>query len=316
MTTGVPETRNERLVVVGGGQAATQMIEVARQQGFEGSVTLLSEEPVLPYQRPPLSKQYLGGLHDEEWLLYRPNRFYDKYAINVRLGARATQIDRVRHTVTLQDGTTLGYDKLALATGARARRFPGPGADHEHVFYIRTLADVDGLRARLPETRTAVIIGGGFIGLETAAVLVQMGIEVTLVAAQDSLLPKAVAGPVASFLRDQHLQHGVKIVLGAQVAALHGKSSGTMAVVLADGAAHEGDIVVVGIGAIPNVELAEAAGLDLTMESLSTRWHGPAIQRSLLLEIARIIPIPCLDGGCDWRPCTTPSSRAARPEHR
>src|SRR5437016_9514181 len=146
MESGARATRNENLVVVGGGQAATQMIEVARQQGYEGKVTLVTEEAVLPYQRPPLSKQYLTGLHGPDWLLYRPARFYEKFAVDVRLKRRATAIDRAAATVRLDDGTLLGYDKLALATGARARRLTVPGADHPHVFYIRTLADVDGLR--------------------------------------------------------------------------------------------------------------------------------------------------------------------------
>ena len=224
MTTGVPETRNERLVVVGGGQAATQMIEVARQQGFEGPVTLLSEEPVPPYHDRHF-QAILGRSACEEWLLYRPKRFYDKYAMNV-VWAPA----RRKSTASgngYAPGRNNAWLRQASAGNRRAGpRFPGPGADHEHVFYIRTLADVDGLRARLPEARTAVLSAAALSGLETAAVLVQMGIEVTLVAAQDPLLPKAVAGPVASFLRDQHLQHGVEIVLGAQVAALHGKSSG------------------------------------------------------------------------------------------
>lgn len=274
------DTRNERLLVIGGGQAAAQIIEVARQQGFAGTVTLVSEEPVLPYQRPPLSKQYLTGQHGPDWLLYRPQRFYEKFTVDVRLGRRATAIDRAAATVTLDDGTLLGYDKLALATGASARTLQVPGSDHPHVFCIRTLADVDGLRARLAAAKRIVVIGAGFIGLETAAVLVQTGIDVTLLAATDRLIPRVVAGEMAAFLLDHHLMHGVKVVTQAAVSALRGRRDGVVEVQLADGRSYEGDMILVGIGALPNIELAQAAGLEcdngIVVDELA-RTSDPAI---------------------------------------
>lgn len=274
------QTRGERLVVVGGGQAAVQTIEVARQQGFEGSITLISDESVLPYQRPPLSKQYLSGLHDRDWLLYRPERFYSKYAVSVRLARRVIDIQRTVRTVVLDDGTALPYDKLLLATGARARALQVSGADAEHVYSIRTLADVDKLRARLATTKKVVIVGGGFIGLETAAVLVQMGIGVTLLAAQDRLIPKFASADLASFLRAQHELHGVQVVLSAEVVEIRHKTSGDVEALLANGSAYAGDMILVGIGAIPNVELAQAAGLDcvdgIVVDELA-RTSDPAI---------------------------------------
>ena len=256
------ETRGQRAVVIGGGQAAAQIIDEARRHGYEGRIILVSEEAQLPYQRPPLSKQYLSGLHGPDWLLYRPASFYDKYAVDVRLDRRVEAIDRGKQTVSLSDGTELGYDRLALATGARARQLDVPGADIPNVFSIRTLQDVDRLRARLTECRSAVIIGGGFIGLEAAAMLVQTGVEVTLLAAGDRLIPKLADGEVARFLLDQHLLHGVRVVLEAQVETLEALAEGGARIILTDGRAFTGDMVLVGIGAIANVELAEAAGLE------------------------------------------------------
>jgi 3-phenylpropionate/trans-cinnamate dioxygenase ferredoxin reductase subunit len=261
MNMAMHDPRAERLVVVGGGQAATQLIEVTRQKGYEGRITLVTDEPVLPYQRPPLSKQYLTGLHEPQWLLYRPPRFYEKFSIETRLERLAKEIDRARAIVRLDDGTELPYDKLALTTGARSRRLTVPGADHPHVFYIRTLADAGGLRARLGATRRVVIVGAGFIGLETAAALAQTGIEVTLLAAWDRLIPRIVDGEVASFLLDYHLARGVNVVLRATVVALRDLAEGKVAVVLEDGRSYEADMVLVGIGAVPNIELAEACGL-------------------------------------------------------
>lgn len=251
----------ERLVVIGGGQAAAQIIEVARQKGFAGSITLVSEEAFLPYQRPPLSKQYLAGKHERDWLLYRREDFYPRHEVKTLLGRRAVAIDRSARTVTLDDGSVLGYDKLALATGTRTRALDVPGGDLPGVYMIRTIADVDPLRDRLDDLRSVVIIGGGFIGLETAAVLVQRGIDVTLLASSDRLIPKLADGEVARFLLDHHLMHGVKIELGASVSALKARADKGIVVTLADGRDFAGEIVLVGIGALPNVELAQAAGL-------------------------------------------------------
>lgn len=255
-------TRNERLVVIGGGQAGAQLIEVARQKGFEGSVMLIAEEPALPYQRPPLSKQYLTGAFGADWLLYRPKGFYEKFAVDTVTGVRAEGLDRRAATVSLQDGSVVAYDKLAITTGARARRLNVPGAESRNVFYIRTLADADGLRAQLPAARRVVIIGAGFIGLETAAVLTRQGHEVLLLAAETQLLPRLLAAAMASFLLDEHLLNGVRVVFHATTTAIETRPDGALRVWLADGRCFEGDLVLIGIGAAPNVELGAAAGLE------------------------------------------------------
>ena len=179
------------LVVVGGGQAATQLIEVARLEGYADPITLISEEPVLPYQRPPLSKQYLAGTRDSEWLLYRPDRFYSRNNVQLRLGCRVVELDRSGRCVALEDGSTVSYTKLAMATGVRALRLSVADEALNNVYYIRTLADVGRLLPRLPAVRRVTIIGAGFIGLETAAALVQMGKQVTLLGAQGSRPAKA-----------------------------------------------------------------------------------------------------------------------------
>jgi len=273
-------TRTERLVVVGGGQAAVQLIEVARHKGFEGRITLVSEEPLLPYQRPPLSKQYLMGTCGPDWLLYRPERFYERYAVDLRLGRRVVAIDRRAGRVTLADGGLLGYEKLALATGARSRRLAVPGSEGGRVWHIRTRADVDGLRSQLRSARKVVIIGGGFIGLETAAVLSQTGVEITLLVAGSQLIPRVVGADMMEFLMDQHRQHGVRIELHAVVTALEQGREGGFAVCLGDGRRFEADLVLAGIGALPNVELAQEAGLDcddgIVVDELA-RTSDPAI---------------------------------------
>jgi 3-phenylpropionate/trans-cinnamate dioxygenase ferredoxin reductase subunit len=262
MESTVPDEGAQQLVVVGGGQAAAQMIEVARREGFDGKIALLSDEMVPPYQRPPLSKQYLVGTHSPDWLLYRPEHFYEKYKVDLKLGSRVRHIDRTARRVLVEGGTSIPFDKLAIATGSRSRLLDIRGADHPHIYYIRSLADVDGVRSRLKEARTAVIVGAGFIGLEVAAVLVRLGLDVTLLGSTERLLPRLVAGEMASFLLDYHLLKGVKIVLQADVQEVRHLDEGRADVVLADGRSFPADIVLVGIGALPNVELALAAGLD------------------------------------------------------
>jgi 3-phenylpropionate/trans-cinnamate dioxygenase ferredoxin reductase subunit len=248
-------------VVVGGGQAAAQLIEVARQEGFQGHVTLVTEEPVLPYQRPPLSKQFLAGHYAADWLLYRPADFYTKHTIDVRLGRRAVEIDRARGTVRLDDDSLVAYDQLALTTGARARRLELEGDALDSVCYIRTLADVESLRPKLQASRRIVIIGGGFIGLEAAAVLVQLGHTVTLLAASAEVIPRIATRDISGFLIEAHRRHGVSILPNTTVTALNVRANERIDVVTHTGEVHTADLVIAGIGAEPTVELAQAAGL-------------------------------------------------------
>jgi 3-phenylpropionate/trans-cinnamate dioxygenase ferredoxin reductase component len=250
------------LVVIGAGQASAQLIEVARQNGYAAPITLIGEEPVLPYQRPPLSKQFLAGAKDAAWLRYRPAAFYAGNGVELRLGQRAIAIDRAACSVVLESGDTIAYSLLALVTGARSRRLDVPGDDLDAVYYIRTLADVNRLQPRLADVRRVTIIGAGFIGLEAAAVLVQLGKQVTLLAAQDRVLPKLGCVELSRFLQDEHAKHGVQIIADADVAALNACAGGGIEVCCRNGAVYVSDIVLAGIGAVANTEIAEAAGLE------------------------------------------------------
>lgn len=256
------DTQAEHLLVIGGGQAAAQLIEVARQEGFTGRITLVTDEDTPPYQRPPLSKTYLVGSYSVDWLLYRPMHFYDRFNVDLILGRRAAKIDPAAKEVLLDDGTKLGYDKLALTLGGRARKLSVPGHEHPAIFYIRTLADVKPLQAKLRTARRIIVVGAGFIGLEAAAALVQQGFSVEVLAAQDRIIPRVLTGDMSGFLLDQHLLHGVRIHLNTNVVGFDPLPDGSVAVCCADGKHYPADIVIAGIGAHPNVELAAEAGLD------------------------------------------------------
>lgn len=254
--------RTEHLVVVGGGQAATQLMEVARQEGYEGSITLITDESVLPYQRPPLSKSFLVGDRSIDWLLYRPEKFYKDFDIKVRLGCRVVEIDRAAGRIRMHDGSSLPYDKLALVTGSRATRLDIEGSTSERIFYVRTLADTQALQLRLADCRRILIVGGGFIGLEAAAVLGQRGYDVSLLAAHNRLIPRVLTPVISNVLLNQHISHGVQVYTNSRPAAIHERAGGQVAVTCSDGRTHLADLIIVGVGARPNTELAERAGLE------------------------------------------------------
>jgi 3-phenylpropionate/trans-cinnamate dioxygenase ferredoxin reductase subunit len=273
-------TTSERLVVIGGGQAAAQLIEVARQEGFAGAITLVSDEPMVPYQRPPLSKTFLTNDRPVEWLHYRSLAKYASVGVTLLLGREVVAIDRKQAAVLLEDGTLVPYDKLALATGSRATRLEAPGADDDRLFYIRTFKDVERLKARLKVSRRILIVGGGFIGLEAAATLASRHEEVTLLAAYERLIPRVLTEPLSRFLLGRHLARGVSIHLNARVASMKAVSASSTYVSCSDGREFVADAVIVGIGAQPNVELAQAAGLECDngiVVDESTRTSDPAI---------------------------------------
>ena len=250
----------EHLVVVGGGQAAAQAIQTLRQQSFAGAITLLCEEPLPPYQRPPLSKKYLAGELPKERLLLRPESFYAERNVTVKLGCRAMELDRGRQTLRLSDGSMLAYDRLLLATGSRPRRLDVPGSTLRGVHYLRTVADVDGIVADLAPGARVALVGAGFIGLEAAAVLRQRGFAVTVLEALERVLGRAVGPEVSRFYADAHRAAGVELHTGTQVHSFGGESRVT-AVKSADGRTFACDVAIIGIGVVPNVELAAAAGL-------------------------------------------------------
>lgn len=238
------------ILIVGAGQAGAQAAISLRQEGFAGSITILGAEPDLPYERPPLSKEYLAGERAPERLLLRPPAFWAKRGIDVRTETRVSHVER--GIATAEDGRLFHFGTLIWAAGGHARRLSCPGADLGGVHVIRTRGDVDRLRADLLTAERVVVIGGGYVGLEAAAVLARAGKSVTLVEAQDRLLAR-VAGPeVGAFYRARHEAEGVAILLAASVEALEGDGR-VEAVRLADGRRLPADVVIVGIGLVPEV---------------------------------------------------------------
>lgn len=249
----------ERIVIIGAGQAAAQAIASLRSEGFEGSLVLVGDEAFAPYQRPPLSKAYLTGAMERERLFLKPQAFYIDARCELTLGTAATEIDRAAKKVKLADGRSLPYDKLLLATGSRVRRLKVPGAELEGVFYLRGIADVDAMRARLTAGARLAVIGGGYIGLEVAAVARKLGLEVSVFEALDRVMVRAVSEPLSDFYERAHRDAGVHFYLNTAVEALEG--DGRLQAIRASGKRYEADIALVGIGIVPNVELAKAAGL-------------------------------------------------------
>ncbi len=248
------------IVVVGAGQAGQQLCDSLRRGGYEGRLVLVGDEPVLPYQRPPLSKKFLTGALEAERLLLRPASFYEKANVDVRLGRRVAAIDRAARTLTLDDGEVLAWSGLALTTGTRIRPLTVPGAAEADVHYVRSLADGEALKARLATAERLAVIGGGFIGLEVAAIARELGKQVVLIEAAERLMARAVAPLVSAFYADLHRAHGVDLLLGTGIEAIRG-ADGRHVVITTDGREHAVDLIVAGIGVVPNSELAEAAGL-------------------------------------------------------
>ena len=248
-----------RAVIVGASHAGAQLAASLRQEKWDGEIILIGNESALPYQRPPLSKAYLAGKNTLEDLAIRSAEFYAKQDIQLQ-DATVDAIDRPAGQLALSNGESLRYDKLALCLGARARRLPAPGADLAGVFYLRTAADVELIREAAATARRAVIVGGGYIGLETAASLRALGLDVTVLEATERVLERVTAPEVSAFFDRIHREEGVVVRTGALVQALTGDAQ-VREVVLASGENISADIVIVGIGVEPNVELAAAAGL-------------------------------------------------------
>jgi 3-phenylpropionate/trans-cinnamate dioxygenase ferredoxin reductase subunit len=250
-------------VIVGAGQAGSELATSLRQQGYADSVVLIGDEDLVPYRRPPLSKTYLSGEVTRESLFLKPRAVYEKHAIECRFGIGVESIDRAARSLRLYDGSVLMYDKLALTTGGRPRRLSVPGAERSNVHYIRTVADIDRLKQQFGEGKRLVIIGGGYIGLEAASVGIKKGLHVTVVEALPRVLARVTAPEISAFYERVHRGHGVDLRTGVGVHALEGDGD-ACAVVLADGTRLATDLVVIGVGLIPNTELAEAAGIEVS----------------------------------------------------
>ncbi len=265
-------TSDQHFVIVGGGLAAAKLAEALRANDFAGTVTLISAEDYLPYDRPPLSKQHLTGKKSLEEFTINPGQWYRDHHIDVRLGTEVGAIDPSAKTVTLPDGSTLGYDKLALATGSTPRRLPIPGMDAREVYTLRTIGDSDSLIDLFRSARRLVIIGAGWIGLEVASAARAAGVEVTIVQSSELPLFAALGPEMGRVFADLHRDHGVDLRFRAQVEAIttdqagaitprHGEAELATGVRLTDGTVIEGDAVLVAVGARPNIELAVNAGL-------------------------------------------------------
>ena len=249
------------IVVIGAGQAGSALVAKLRSLGHDGPLTLIGAETDPPYQRPPLSKAYLLGEMPRERLWLRPPSFYAEQGIALRTGVAATAIDRAARRVSLSDGTALDYDRLALTTGAHPRRLPAAlGGDLGGVFTVRTLADVDAMAPAMRPGARLLVVGGGYIGLEAAAVARKLGLAVTLIELAPRILARVACAETAAWFRALHLSHGVDLREATGLDRLEGDGE-VRAAVLSDGTRLPVDLVVVGIGVAPDTALAEAAGL-------------------------------------------------------
>jgi 3-phenylpropionate/trans-cinnamate dioxygenase ferredoxin reductase component len=248
------------ILIIGGGQAGAQAIDTLRREGYGGRLVLIGDEPELPYQRPPLSKKYLSGEMAADRLLFRHRSFYDEHRIELKLGKRAVRLDAAARQVELADGEILTYDRLLLCLGAASRRLTCPGTDLPGVHYLRDLADVTPIQAGFKPQARVVIIGGGYIGLETAATCRKMDCEVTVLEMADRIMNRVVAPCVSQYFAGEHRTHGVNIICDMRVVRLEGRGR-VERVVCADGSSHAADLVIVGVGAVPTTDLASAAGL-------------------------------------------------------
>src|SRR6266567_3923612 len=248
------------VVIVGAGHAGFQVAASLRQHGFAEPIALLNDESHLPYQRPPLSKAYLKGTGGPDSLMFRPEKFYHDQKIDL-MSDRAVSIDRGAHKMLLGSGASLDYGHLALATGARNRLFDIPNANLEAVRYLRTLDESEALRHLLVPDLRVVVIGAGFIGLEFAATARAKGLEVDVIELATRVMARAVTAEISEFSQARHTAAGIRIHLGVQATSIESDGSRVAGVSLSDGRHVPADLVVVGVGVLPNVELAAEAGL-------------------------------------------------------
>jgi 3-phenylpropionate/trans-cinnamate dioxygenase ferredoxin reductase subunit len=255
-------TERADVVIVGAGQGGAQAAIALRQQKLAGSILVIGAEPELPYERPALSKEYLAGEKSFERMLLRPPAFWAERNVELRLGRRVVEVDAERHEVRTDDGATIGYGKLVWATGGRPRRLACGGHDLAGVHTVRDRAGVDRMRAELETASQIVVVGGGYIGLEAAAVLRKKDKRVTVLEAQGRVLSRVAGEALARFFEREHRAHGVDLRLGVEVSCIEEKDGRVSGVVLASGEVLPADLVVVGVGIIPAVEPLLAAGAE------------------------------------------------------
>ncbi len=287
------------VVIVGAGHAGGSAAAYLRQYGFAGPITLIGEEPIAPYQRPPLSKAWLKGEADADALMLKPESFYPDHNIDLRLNRRVTAIDCAAKTVRLDDGQSVHYDHLILATGARARALAAPGADLYGVMSLRTAADAEMLKAALGPGKRLAVIGGGYIGLEAAASARALGAEAVVIEVMPRVLARVACETLSTFFQDYHRAKGVVFELNVGVSGFEGVDGRVTGVSLADGRVLPCDAALVGIGALPNDELARACGLtcaDGVVVDLNARTSNPDI-----FAIGDVTRRPMPLYGCDVR---------------
>ena len=251
---------SQRVVIAGAGHAAGQLVASLRQHKFEGQIVLVGDEPFLPYQRPPLSKKFLAGDMDAERLYVKPASFYEDAGVELHLDSKITAIDRENQRLQLAGKDDITYDKLVLALGSRVRQLAVEGTDLKGVHYLRSIADVEGIRGDMEPGRRLVVIGAGYIGLEVAAVAQQAGLDVTVIEMADRVMSRVVSPEISDFYQIEHTNQGVRLRLSTGVTALNGKKR-VKSVTTSDGADLRADLVVIGVGIQPNTELATDAGL-------------------------------------------------------
>ncbi|MDB6060596.1 MAG: FAD-dependent pyridine nucleotide-disulfide oxidoreductase [Verrucomicrobiaceae bacterium] len=251
------------IVVLGNGQAGFQVAASLRDGGYDGEIVVLGDESHLPYHRPPLSKAYLLGSVEDAGLAMRPTAYYAEKRIDMRTNSRAKAIDRARKVVSLEDGSEIEYSHLVFAVGARNRPLPVPGADLGGVYFLRTLDEAHALRQRINTAKKVAVIGAGFIGLEFAAAANHSGAKVTVIDVLDRPMARALSPQMASIYTREHTKRGVDLLFNTQVAKLNGVNGQVQSVETTDGRVIEAELVVIGIGVIPNSEIAEAAGLEV-----------------------------------------------------
>lgn len=249
------------ILIIGAAHAGVQLAASLREEGFEGKIQLLSEEKDLPYQKPPLSKGFLHGKQTEENLLFRNLAFYESNGIELLLGEKITRLNVQNRQATTQSGRIFDYDTLVLATGTRNRLLNGKGHDLKGIFYLRTLEDAQTIKNHIAKARNIVVIGGGFIGLEAAAAAIELGKNVTVIESQALLMARALPAPISDVFLKKHTENGVKVLLNTKIASLEGKKKKITNILLESGETIAADMVIVGIGVVPNEELAAEAGI-------------------------------------------------------
>jgi 3-phenylpropionate/trans-cinnamate dioxygenase ferredoxin reductase subunit len=256
-------TTQPSFVIVGGGMAGAIAAQTLREEGFDGAITLLGQEPNRPYERPPLSKEYLQGKADRDSIFVHPEPWYAEHAVDLSLGTAVTSIDPASRTIATTTGSQLRYDKLLLATGSEPRRLDIPGADLDGVYYLRNVEDSERIKIEFAGAQRVVIIGAGWIGLETASAARTAGLDVTLFVSGELPLEHVLGPEVAPIFDELHRSHGVDLRYRTTAAELTGRHGIATGVMLKDRTKIDADMIIVGIGALPRTDLAAAAGLKI-----------------------------------------------------